>query len=57
MGGVGVRGAARRVEGKTGKREGAPGTVGVARAASIGPRPAGVGGGAAVRQWREAGRG
>jgi hypothetical protein len=41
-----------RVEGKTGKREGAQVQRGTARVASIGPRPTGAGGGAVARQGR-----
>jgi hypothetical protein len=37
-------GVQRRVEGKTGQREGAPGAAGTARVAGISPRPAGAGG-------------
>jgi hypothetical protein len=36
----------------TGKKEGPRARRGMARAAGIGPRPAGAGGGIAVRQWR-----
>jgi hypothetical protein len=50
-GGSGV-GATGRVG--TGKREGAPGVVGIAQAAGIGPRPVGVGG--AAQQGRAADR-
>jgi hypothetical protein len=41
----------------TGKREGAPGVVGIAQAAGIGPRPVGVGGAVVVQQGRAGGCG
>jgi hypothetical protein len=40
----------------TGKREGAPGVVGIAQAAGIDPRPVGVGGAVVPQQGRAADR-